>query len=463
MNERRAETPDQKTERWFPADTTLGMLQRGRGLGWLRAAEDPTVGKRELLVCLSADPCWDAQVEDRALYYGTLGHRLGVTAADLAPRLDSDDDRLVGLLHSVLHELALRGDDGAIDALVSELRRKEDRTELLRRLAELDRPDVLEMVRGELDRSFEADDLVDAVQFGPSGLPWDRWAAEPPKVRQAVVEANTPRAKSRSQDHPSIVEASIDELLDFGWRSPLPKALLYRFRTQLTTDEVEALRSAAGDLDTDRGQVALAGLEMRRDPSGLDLATAVFQRCITGGQRAAALRYIRALDPDVTMPLARSWIDVEDDRADAAAVLFRLHAEPRDLGLVLEVLARSWATRDMYNLCDFIDALGRLTELGPFDELVSVFEEVEYSYARRRAVAVLVMSDDTFAERYGVECLWDCEATVRIEGVRMARLNAPSVRERVEALALDPYEDREVIDAARHRLDDSVDDRQADL
>ncbi|MDP9442012.1 MAG: hypothetical protein M3P34_07530 [Actinomycetota bacterium] len=397
-------------------------------------------GRAELLQCLSSDPCWDAQVEDRSLYYGTLGHRLGLTAAELALRLDSDDDRLVGLLHSVLYELALRGDDGAIDVLVSEFRRKEDRAELLRRLAELDRPDVLERLRGELDRSFDEDDLVDAVRFGPSGLPWDRWAAESPKVRRAVVEANTPQAMSRGQD--------------FGWRRPLPKALLHRFRTQLTTHAVETLRSAANALDTERGQVALAGLEVRRDPSALELAASAFQRSITGRQRAAALRYIRALDPDVTLPLARSWIEAEDDRADAAAVLFRLHAEARDVGLVREALARSWATRDMYNLCDLIDALGRHTDLGPFDELVSVFEEVEYSYARRRAVAVLSASDKTFADRYGVECLWDCEAPVRIAGARIARLDAPSVRERIEALAVDPYEDQDVIDAARHRLDE---------
>jgi hypothetical protein len=239
---------------------------------------------------------------------------------------------------------------------------------------------------------------------------------ESTKVGRAVAEARAPHVKPPGRNHPSIASAPVDELLDHGWRRPFPKALLHRFRTQLTDDEVDTLRSAVTDLDSERGQLAVAGLEVRRDPSALDVATSVFQRSISVRQQAAALRYIRALDPDVTLPLARSWIEAQDDRADAAAILFRLHAEARDVGLVREALARSWATRDMYNLCDLIDALGRHTDLGPFDELVSVFEEVEYSYARRRAVAVLSASDKTFADRYGVECLWDCEAPVRIAG-----------------------------------------------
>ena len=58
-------------ERWSPADTMLGMPQRGRGLGWLRAESDPAAGRAALLQCLGSDPCWDAQVEERSLYYGT--------------------------------------------------------------------------------------------------------------------------------------------------------------------------------------------------------------------------------------------------------------------------------------------------------------------------------------------------------------------------------------------------------
>jgi hypothetical protein len=40
-------------------------------------------------------------------------------------------------------------------------------------------------------------------------------------------------------------------------------------------------------------------------------------------------------------------------------------------------------------------------------------------------------------DRHGAECLWDCEATIKIDGARIARRDAPLVRERIEVLALD--------------------------
>ena len=65
-----------------PASTTLGQLQRGRGAGWLAAAQTRMVDL--LLQCLDADPRYDSQVESRAEYYATLAIELGLPAKSLS-------------------------------------------------------------------------------------------------------------------------------------------------------------------------------------------------------------------------------------------------------------------------------------------------------------------------------------------------------------------------------------------
>ncbi len=65
---------------WRPAGSTVGMLQRGRGAGWLRAVADVVAGRTALLECLHGDPRWDRQLESRSSYYATLSFEVGVGA-----------------------------------------------------------------------------------------------------------------------------------------------------------------------------------------------------------------------------------------------------------------------------------------------------------------------------------------------------------------------------------------------
>lgn len=454
MNELEHLADDEMTPRQAAPDTLLGLLQRGRGLGWLQAARDPKVGRAMLLECLSEDRCWDAQCESRSLYYGSLAHRLGVASSDVAPMLDPDDGSyFVVHLQGVLFELARRGDDEAIGALISELSRRSTQYLVLERLGNLARPDVLAGLAVHLERSLEHDDLVDAVSMADVELPWDRWAAQSTKIRQAVAEARAPRDDEYGR---WVTESSFAGLLDDPWfRRRLHPALVDRFTSGLSDDEIATLRSAATDLSTERGQMALVGLEVRGDPSAVEAVADVFKRNETGTQRSAARQYLTALDAAVTLPLARQWNGVDDDRSGIASHLFRLHAEAEDVPLVRAALARAWAgDRDtaMISICDLMEALSRHPDLDPYDELIPVFEEVEYSGARKRAVAVLAKSNASFVEQYGEECLWDCEAAVRIEAIRVARLDARPARERIEALVHDPYEQQDVVNAAVQRL-----------
>jgi hypothetical protein len=67
------------------ADSTLGQLQRGRGVGWLAAAR--SADAEELLrSCLERDTCWDLQLDHRGDYYALLALDIGLTVDDLGPR-----------------------------------------------------------------------------------------------------------------------------------------------------------------------------------------------------------------------------------------------------------------------------------------------------------------------------------------------------------------------------------------
>lgn len=93
-----------------PADTDLGLLQRGRGAGWLRAAAAGPAGVDRLLACVARDPRWDSQVEPRGDYYATLALHLRVPPETLPVAAAADDD---WLRLEVLRAMACRGSAAA--------------------------------------------------------------------------------------------------------------------------------------------------------------------------------------------------------------------------------------------------------------------------------------------------------------------------------------------------------------
>ena len=103
-----------------PPDTLLGMVQRGRGAGWLAAVADPVEGRAALLACLTDDPRWDHQVESRAEFYASLAVALEVSAADIAACGDiNDEDHW--LVAETLTALSVRGDSNARELLAQRI------------------------------------------------------------------------------------------------------------------------------------------------------------------------------------------------------------------------------------------------------------------------------------------------------------------------------------------------------
>ncbi len=103
--------------------TLLGLLQRGRGAGYLAALTHPEQGAAIIVHCISHDPRWDRQVEERAWFYASLVAELHIELAQLRAAFDpppSQSGDAAGWLATDVFSLsARRGLPGG----VSELRR----------------------------------------------------------------------------------------------------------------------------------------------------------------------------------------------------------------------------------------------------------------------------------------------------------------------------------------------------
>ncbi|MFJ2190344.1 hypothetical protein ACIOJE_20785 [Kitasatospora sp. NPDC087861] len=121
MTERRYE--------YAPAGTLPGLLQRGRGLGALMAAEDPTAAADLVYGCVRWDWRWDTQVDHRALYLARLLRDLELPLGPVVEVLAGDEDACMRAT-GVLELLALGGSAEARDALRAYVREGEHRVDV---------------------------------------------------------------------------------------------------------------------------------------------------------------------------------------------------------------------------------------------------------------------------------------------------------------------------------------------
>jgi hypothetical protein len=431
--------------------TTLGQLQRGRGSGWLSAAQSDD-GSELLRSCLQRDPRWDSQVEDRADYYARLVIELGLTAQDIDPDDLAFDDAARALGLDVLGRLAVRGDDAALQRLQLELERPGDRSIVLWQLSEVPDERGLEGVDALLVQVCKPDELVELADDTKNSVPWERWAEKHPQIAAATSEASRVAESRRNKVAMPKADAPIDELVNFEWPGTIPKAVKRRLAQTQDASEVATLHEAATGPWGPARRFAWVALAERRDPIAVDVAADVFTRNLVGGERASAFRYFLALDSNVTLPLARQWLELDDDRSRVAAATLARHATVEDLPAIKAAFSRAWTRQDMYEICDLVDALAHVPGQGPHSELAVVFNEVSYSYARRRAAAALAAGDPMFRTTYAVECLWDCEEETRLIGAKTVDASADLAEAGLVRLADDPFEVDDIREAARDAI-----------
>lgn len=224
-----------------PADTPLGMLQRGRGAGWL-AALDHEEGPQWLLACLARDPRRDGPLEERADYYATLALRLLVSPEAFANGPDLEDESLV---YDVIEAMARRGSDVAA-ALIHSAHRADDE---------------------------------------PGECAQDQWSEH-----RSAVETG------------ASADAPIDIILEASWSCPIPDSLVDRLCTTCDAMEIDALRRAAQDVNGPGWRLALHVLARRGDLSPLDVVEKVLIKNESGLVRAWAFRFVTALKAEVALP-----------------------------------------------------------------------------------------------------------------------------------------------------------------
>jgi len=407
---------DIRLARLADAGSLLGQLQRGRGEGYLAALDLPSADAADLVwECIVHDPRWDLQVESRDEYYASLARHVDLDVERLKPQncptpVSDVDQRLVV---GVLGELAAAGVLVAGDALLAYVAEGEQWDDAIYQISQAP-GDLYLRLPGVLESRFSENECESIVRRWRQEVPWEEIADDQSWVGRAIETLDEERSvKEDQRSEPPAMNRPARELLAYPWRGAMPRRLMHRLSVMLRDGERSELVAA---LENPAGQrwIAFQTLARLDDPGGMSVAEQILRADTPGRDWGEALRYLQNLSGEHTLGLARSWVDESDGRGQAARSIFERHAEGSDLALLVSGLAQAWDERDFYALCSLIDALARLSGSASVDQLATIYEEVEYSYARRRAARALIAIDEqAFLDRYARSALWDCEREIQ--------------------------------------------------
>lgn len=372
-----------------------GLLERGRGAGYLAALERGRAATDAVMRCVLEDPRWDWQIESRAHYYASLLVALGPTPVqpilDLLAQRERDD---VWLAQDVLVQLAWRGHLGALAAVIARLR------------AGSIGADDLRSIGGQalVERVFS---LVGRT--APSEPP----PGTPPNMQlDSALDVEQLTALLRGSE-------GLDKVL--------------AARRLGERDHAELLPEAKAFLLT---QAALPR-EQARDRLR---------------EQRPWMVYIEALPGHRTLELARAWFAAEWPLSNAAESILIGHAEPEDRAMLEAAGAEALTERGNYRLCSIVDALGRVADPRSIPLLAAIFRETNYSYARDRVcIALLEHRERADVQALLVESLWDCEQWTR--ELACENVDPALAAERLGELEGDAFESDDVRDAARAALE----------
>ncbi|MFJ7265542.1 hypothetical protein ACIQV3_02540 [Streptomyces sp. NPDC099050] len=398
-------------------DCLEGLLQRGRGLGAVRAAQTPAAAAPFVYDGIRRDWKWD-QSDSRSLYQARLIRDLGLSPTPVVDQLAGSEEEW-SRASSVLELLALAGSEEAREGLRAYVREGEHWVR------------VLESVSTEWPTEWW-DDLGDVARSrigGEEHLPsssevWTRFGIE---VRDSPF---APR--------PSLEALSEEELL----------ALLAADGTDGTDShtKIDALRA----LNVREPTEALIPLV----PS---LGTADGRRPLPRLRRA-----VERLGPRA-VPAAREWASDEREWLSSMGKdVLADHPGPEALPGLLAELSEQWRNEDW---CGPDVTANRLALFGTAAAeaapvLRRLWLHTPHSYERADYLRALAAIDPSNLDTTRTESLWDCEERTRLLGIAHAP-DHPETRERIATLRDDPMETTEVRAAARARLADAATSRSA--
>ncbi|MFJ1751813.1 hypothetical protein [Kitasatospora sp. NPDC088134] len=395
--------------RYAPADSLPGLIERGRGLGALRAREERAEARDAVLNCLRTDTRWHRRPGSRHHYLADLVRELALPI-DLPIALLDAGQQDNWRSHGLLAVLARTGSAEARAALLRYVRSGHHWWQ-----------DVLDTVAGEWPVPWWDGLRADALRLlagaepeHPGSACWAHWGTAAPVVRREP-----------------------------GPYSPPDAALLLAEITDPKTSDIGRMILVR----------ALAG-----GPPVPELLPLVPQLSSVerGGTELRALPYldgeVKRLGPLALAP-AREWaasgepwlaafgLDVLADLGTAA-----------DLPLLLAELDRRWTARRWDVPDRLADGLARLgpaaAEAAPLLQLF--WSETPHSLERPSYLRALTAVAPATAAPLLTESLWDCERRARLHALECAP-DAPELSARAAELRDSPVEHPEVRAAAARR------------
>jgi hypothetical protein len=421
-----------------PASTRLGLLQRGRGAGFVMALRDGTQAHHDLLHCLLHDPRVDRELEARCRYYAELVVALDLPLAPLLAGLQSTREPQLG--HEVLAAL-WRLEHAQARAVVAD-----ERTD--------------EPVLAGIVACLWTTGWASAVQLPQRARAlWRRLALQ---HADCALAAPLPAAL------PPLVTSSLDELLaaagaGHAEHHELLLGELCRRDSESTRAHLAAV--VRDDLVYERVLLAAQALGQLGDERLLPLAADHFARDDTGAHGAPRLRwpermrrsclaeYVQHLPATQALAQAREHHRRGGYFTTVAGCVFQQHATAADRELLeAAVAARRPDEGGLDVICE-LDALGRLADERSAPLLVEVAANATYSHARRRAVhALAAMPHLPVAQQVLREALWDCEDEAVADACAFVPQLDAEARARVAAMAQQPLVATELAERAVRRL-----------
>ncbi|MBL9077947.1 MAG: HEAT repeat domain-containing protein [Planctomycetes bacterium] len=412
-----------------PATTRLGLLQRGRGAGFVAAQQAAAEAHDDLLACVLVDPRRDRTVERRARYYGEL---LVATGLPLEPLLAALPAGAAAVLaHDVLAAAWVLGHAPTRELLA-------------------------------------AAGTDDALLAGITACLWsERWATPvqlPPRAAAAwlrldLQDADSARAQRRPLPPTPLATLSLDAVLELA-RGPQP-VRRDRLLGELCARGDEATRQRLAEVVADdplfeRVRLAARALGLLGDERLLPLAEDLFGREDVFAERArrlpGELRMRRACLADyachlpgaLALPLARAWHARGGHFGVVAGQLFEQHATAADRA-ALEAFVGARAADGGAGIVHELDALGRLADPASLPLLVEVACTAADSLARRHAVHALTgLAALPAAQAVLREALWDAEDDAVAAACAFVAEPDAAARQRLAQLAVHPLVDGEV-------------------
>jgi hypothetical protein len=478
-------------DRLADPESLLGMLQRGRGKGYLLALEKPPEQVWPLIFeCLIHDPRMDIDVEDREGYYASV---ILATAMDLEP-LRSHLRRNDGCgksspLHQWLPLATLaclaNGCGQAVQILQDYVSYGQEWHWVVGALHETGAPDALEGVAGVVSSRIARDQELRAQFRGLVTKAWEWYCrfdedyrancalllpiCEPWKAlcrrnaRLAGIFAEVGIAYDQVPPPPQrmteaeVKSLSLDEM--FASVDDSTKARFARFLPDMVSanDEEFLLRHASSE-NKYRMMLAFRGLGQIGTPRAFETLKSYIEAAENADRDVRRYAYlaVEAMPPELTLETARVWFQSGKHHLHIpAAGILEEHATLDDVPMLIEALYTPETIRcEDFRLSGTLEALALFDGIGPIPELETVFCKVAHCYQRHRAaVAMDVTAPIHFRREYAFECLWDCHYETRVLGCETVSLTEPGTLERLKELAADEDESDDVREAAQKRIE----------